>query len=71
MLSFLEAPKGVLKRWDYHRARMLWQESDDRKMYHLVSWQSICQQILKSWHSAPEDYESNPALQMVVEVGKH
>lgn len=24
MQSFLEVPKGVAKRWDHHRARMLW-----------------------------------------------
>lgn len=42
MLSFLEAPKGVLKRLDYFRARLLWQETQDKRKYHLVNWPSVC-----------------------------
>jgi hypothetical protein len=35
MLSFLEAPKGFIKKEDIHRKRMVWQEIDDKKRYHL------------------------------------
>lgn len=31
MLSFLEAPKGVLKNLNYSRSRMVWQETKDKK----------------------------------------
>lgn len=31
MLSFLEAPKGVLKNLNYGRSRMVWQETKDKK----------------------------------------
>jgi hypothetical protein len=42
MLSFLEAPKGFIHRADIHRKRMVWQESGDKKRYHLVNWHTIC-----------------------------
>lgn len=42
MLSFLEAPKGVVKRLDYFRARLLWQEQQGRRKYHLVNWPNVC-----------------------------
>lgn len=42
MLSFLKVPKGVLKRWDYHRARMMWQETAGKKKYHPVNWPTVC-----------------------------
>jgi hypothetical protein len=42
MLSFLEAPKGFIQRTDIHRKRMVWQELDDRKIYHLVNWHTVC-----------------------------
>jgi hypothetical protein len=42
MLSFLEAPKGFIHRADIHRKRMVWQEIDGRKRYHLVNWHTVC-----------------------------
>jgi hypothetical protein len=42
MLSFLEAPKGFIKKADLHRKRMVWDEIDGRKRYHLVNWHTIC-----------------------------
>jgi hypothetical protein len=42
MLSFLEAPKGFIHRADIHRKRMVWQELDDMKRYHLVNWHTVC-----------------------------
>jgi hypothetical protein len=38
MLSFLEVPKGFISKADMHRKRMVWQEIDGRKRYHLVNW---------------------------------
>lgn len=43
MLSFLRVPKGVSRRFDFFRARMLWQEKQGMKKYHLVRWPGICQ----------------------------
>lgn len=43
MMSFLQVPKGVVKRMDYFRARFLWQEDDGIKKYHVVNWPAICQ----------------------------
>jgi hypothetical protein len=42
MLSFLEAPKGFIQRADIHRKRMVWQEIDDKKRFHLVNWHTVC-----------------------------
>jgi hypothetical protein len=42
MLSFLEAPKGFIKKADLHRKRMVWDEIDSKKRYHLVNWHTIC-----------------------------
>jgi hypothetical protein len=42
MLSFLEAPKGFIKKVDIHRKRMVWQELEEKKRYHLVNWNTIC-----------------------------
>lgn len=42
MLSFLSAPKGVLKRINHFRARLLWQEHQGKKTYHLVNWPAVC-----------------------------
>jgi hypothetical protein len=42
MLSFLEAPKGFINKADMHRKRMVWQEIDGRKRYHLVNWHTVC-----------------------------
>jgi hypothetical protein len=42
MLPFLEAPKGFIKKPDIIRKRMIWQELDDKKKYHLVKWDTVC-----------------------------
>lgn len=42
MLSFLEAPKGVIKRMNYFKARLLWQEHHDKRRCHLVNWANVC-----------------------------
>jgi hypothetical protein len=42
MISFLESPKGFINKADLHRKRMLWQEIDDKKRYHLVNWHTVC-----------------------------
>ena len=42
MLFFLEAPKGVLESLNSSRAKMVWQESSDRRKYHLVNWPTVC-----------------------------
>lgn len=41
MLSFLLAPKGSPKKMNTSRDRMVWQESRDKKNYHLVNWPAI------------------------------
>ncbi|WVZ77229.1 hypothetical protein U9M48_025118, partial [Paspalum notatum var. saurae] len=38
MLSFFEAPKGVLKKLDYYRSRCFWQCDEHKKKYRLVKW---------------------------------
>lgn len=43
MMSFYELPVGVRKRLDFFRARMLWQEGEGIKKYHLVAWDKVCQ----------------------------
>lgn len=40
---FYVLPKGVKKRLDFFRVRLLWQEDQNVKKYHLVSWLLICQ----------------------------
>jgi hypothetical protein len=42
MLSFLEAPKDFLKKADIIRKRMIWQEMEDKKKYHLMKWDTVC-----------------------------
>jgi hypothetical protein len=42
MLSFLEAPKGFIKKEDMNRKIMVWQEIDGKKRYHLVNWHTMC-----------------------------
>jgi hypothetical protein len=42
MLAFLEAPKRFLKKADIIRKRMIWQEMEDKKKYHLVKWDTVC-----------------------------
>lgn len=43
MMSLYVLPKGVKKHIDYFRTRLLWQEDQGVKKYHLVSWQIVCQ----------------------------
>jgi hypothetical protein len=42
MLSFLEIPKGVLKRLDFYRSRFLWQSDQHKRKYRLSKWNIIC-----------------------------
>ena len=42
-MSFYRIPVGVRKRIDYHRARLVWQEDKNKKKYHLVRWDVVCQ----------------------------
>jgi hypothetical protein len=42
MLSLYMASKMVLKRMDYFSARLLWQDSEEDRKYHLVNWPDIC-----------------------------
>lgn len=42
MLSFFRFPKGVGKRLDFFRARLVWQEKDVVRKYHLVNWADVC-----------------------------
>lgn len=43
MMSVYLLPKGVKKRIDHFRARLLWQEDQGVRKYHLVSWPIVCQ----------------------------
>ena len=43
MLSFFRLPKGVGKRFDFFRARLVWQEREGVRKYHLVNWNDVCQ----------------------------
>jgi hypothetical protein len=36
MLSFYEAPKGVLQKFDFYRSRFFWQGDDHKKKYRLA-----------------------------------
>lgn len=47
MMSFYGLPVGVSKRMDYFRARLLCQEEEDKRKYHLVKWSEVCNQ--KIW----------------------
>ena len=42
MMSFYDLPVGVEKRMNFFRARLLWQESNDKKKYHLARWGEVC-----------------------------
>ena len=42
MMSFYGLPAGVEKRMDFFRARLLWQEDDQKRKYHLVKWSEVC-----------------------------
>jgi hypothetical protein len=42
MMAFFKVPKGVLKRFDFFRARLLWQDKRGVRKYHLVCWSDVC-----------------------------
>lgn len=42
MMSFYPIPAGVLKKVDSYRARLVLQEDEDKKKYHLVNWKTCC-----------------------------
>jgi hypothetical protein len=42
MLSFLQIPKGVLKRLDFYRSRFFWQGDEEKRKYRLTRWNIIC-----------------------------
>ena len=41
MMSFYPLPVGPRKKADLYRARLVWQENEDKK-YHLVNWKTCC-----------------------------
>ena len=43
MLSIFRMSKGVIKRCDFHRRRMLWKDKQWVKKYHPVRWPDLCQ----------------------------
>lgn len=42
MMSFYPLHVGVRKKADFFRARLVWQENEDKKKYHLVNWKTCC-----------------------------
>ena len=44
-LSLFEVLKGTLKKFDFYRKRLLWQEEEENKKYLLVSWEKICRHV--------------------------
>ena len=42
MMSFLEIPKGVIKKIDYFRSRFFWQGDGHKRKYRLARWDIIC-----------------------------
>jgi hypothetical protein len=42
MLSFYRLPVGVRKKCDFYRGRLLWQEEQGIRKYHLVNWETVC-----------------------------
>lgn len=42
IISFYPLLVGVRKKADFYRARLVWQEDEDKKKYHLVIWKSCC-----------------------------
>jgi hypothetical protein len=42
MLSFLETPKGFIKKAGTYRKRMVWHKIDGKKRYHLVNCHTLC-----------------------------
>ncbi|WVZ91839.1 hypothetical protein U9M48_037962 [Paspalum notatum var. saurae] len=43
MLSFFDAPKGVLRKLDYFRSRFFWQGDEHKKKYRLAKWSILSQ----------------------------
>jgi hypothetical protein len=41
MVSFYRLPIGVRKKYDIYRGRLLWQEEQGIRKYHLVNWETI------------------------------
>jgi hypothetical protein len=41
MLSMFDLPKGPDKKFNFFMKRLFWQEDDDNKKYHLVSWEKF------------------------------
>jgi hypothetical protein len=42
MLSFLEIPKGVMKRLDFYQSHFFWQSDQHKRKYRLTKWNIIC-----------------------------
>ena len=42
MMSFYAVPKGIIKKADFFRARLVWQEDENIRKYHLVNWRECC-----------------------------
>jgi hypothetical protein len=42
MLSFYRIPVGVKEKLDRIRNNFLWDETEGKKKYHLVNWQTVC-----------------------------
>ena len=42
MMSFYPLPVGVRKKADFFIARLVWQEDENKKKYHLVNWKTCC-----------------------------
>ena len=43
MLSFYGLPKGVKKKYDRPRSRLLWSGEKEKRKYQLVAWPSVYQ----------------------------
>jgi hypothetical protein len=42
-MSFFGVPRGVLKKIEYFRSRLFWQNDEHKKKYRLVKWNILCQ----------------------------
>ncbi|WVZ76231.1 hypothetical protein U9M48_024220 [Paspalum notatum var. saurae] len=42
MISFFEIPRVILKKIDYFRSRLFWQNDNHKKKYTLIRWPLIC-----------------------------
>jgi predicted enzyme related to lactoylglutathione lyase len=42
MLSFLEIPVGVRKRFDFYRSFFFWKTDDTKKKYRFTKWNMVC-----------------------------